>query len=99
MTSLKEYVDGSYDAKSDQMPTFGLEEWCNLPGRYTFAVATSLPTSGVRVCEFAVMGTKYIRTTPLTDVKVVYTDTSAVLEVENIFSEEALGNVLAIELR
>ena len=45
------------------------------------------------------MGTRYIRTTPLTDLVEVDTDSSATLEVENIFSEEDIGNVLDIQLR
>ena len=98
LTDFADYYDDSSIVNS-WSPAFGFEEWCNLSGRYTFAVTTALPTHGVRVCDFAVMGTRYIRTTPLTDVKVVNTDSSAILEVENIFSEEAIGNVLAIELR
>ena len=96
---LPGFADYYDEYQSTTVPSFGFEEWCNLPGQYTFVAASIVPSLGVRVCDFAVMGTRYIRTTPLTDLVEVDTDSSATLEVENIFSEEDIGNILDIQLR
>lgn len=45
------------------------------------------------------MGTRYVRSAPLAELKEVDSNSSTIIEVENIFSEEAIGNVLSIELR
>ena len=65
MTSYEDY----YDEYSGGIfvPNWGLEEWCNMPGRYTFFVAAGVPTSDVSICAVAVMGTRYLRVEPVVD--------------------------------
>ena len=64
LTGFADYFD-EFSVADTNVPSFGFEQWCNLPGQYTFVATTGLPTLGVRVCDFAVIGTKYIRSTPL----------------------------------
>ena len=47
-------------------PAFGFEVWCNMAGRYTFFVATGVPSVKISICSIAVFGTRYIRAQTLT---------------------------------
>ena len=42
-------------------PAFGFEVKCNMAGRYTFYVATKVPTKEVAISSIAVFGTRFIR--------------------------------------
>ena len=66
-SDFKDYMDNSSTVlDADKMvPGYGFEAWCNLPGRYTFFRAISLPSGNVNICSVAVTGTKYIRVTPM----------------------------------
>ena len=49
------------------MWSFGKEVWCNLEGRYVHIVADYSHLSGatVSLCHLGIMGTKYVRDTPV----------------------------------
>ena len=55
----KEKIDG--DEKD--VWNYGKEIWCNLQGRYTTIVAdnSAKKTMNIKICNFAIMGTKYWR--------------------------------------
>ena len=60
------FLKNTYDDYTDSwatidVPGFGFEVWCNMEGRYTYFVATGLPTESVSVCSIAVTGTRYVR--------------------------------------
>ena len=61
-SSYDDYFDEKYNSLA---PASGLEVECNLPGQYTFFVATKVPSVSVTVCSVAVMGTRYVRDDPV----------------------------------
>ena len=65
----KDETDWWYDGKNEgKMFDYGLEQWCNMEGRYvTFeADMSSFGTSwDVSVCNIGIFGTVYERSTPV----------------------------------
>ena len=67
---LSNYYTGTYG----QDWAFGIEAWCNMEGRYTTVVAdyapiiTNYATITPSICDFAVLGTRYIRDTTAPEV-------------------------------
>ena len=70
-----------------------------MSGRYTFFVATSVPSDKVSICTIAVFGTRYIRFESLVDTLKIQANDQSVLSVPHVYSEEKIGNQLAIDLR
>ena len=65
---------------------FGKEAWCNLEGRYTFIVAdyTGLSPTELFICNLGIMGTKYLRSTPIDSEVSVKLGETVTLVVEDI---------------
>jgi len=70
-----------------------------MEGRYTFFVASTLPTSSVTLCAIAVMGTRYLRVQSVVESLEMETGVFSYLTVPHIYSEEEIGNQLAVDLR
>ena len=89
-----------YDAHAARLiPAYGFEVWCNLPGQYTFFVATQVPSSKVTICDIAVIGTRYIRVNEVPTSVQVQVDGTQTLYAEHVYSEETIGNTIAIDMR
>ena len=65
------YYEWFSSAGSGEDWAFGIEAWCNMPGRYTTVVAdySSIMSTYLAItpsiCDFAVLGTRYIRDDPV----------------------------------
>ena len=70
-----------------------------MSGRYTFFVATGVPTAEISICTIAVSGTRYIRDTTLASIIVVKAGDSSVFTVPHVHAEDVIGNKLVIGLR
>ena len=94
-----------YSARWGYDWAFGLEAWCNMEGRYTTIVAdyepyiNSYSTITPSICNFAVLGTRYIRDTPTPEVVQLELNEVKSIFVESIFSELEIGNTLYIKKR
>ena len=97
LSTYNDYYDDSYAAKKN-VPKFGFEVWCNMPGRYTFFVATGIPTVQLSICSIAVFGTRYIRAQTLTDYFVIQAGTQAVLNVPDVYAEDVIADTLTIDI-
>ena len=62
-----------------------------MSGRYTFFVATSLPTDAISICTIAVIGTRYIRVESLTDTIEIQDGEQKVLSVPHVFPEDVIA--------
>ena len=69
-----------------------------MPGRYTFFVATGIPTVQLSICSIAVFGTRYIRAQTLTDYFVIQAGTQAVLNVPDVYAEDVIADTLTIDI-
>ena len=59
---LSDNFEDYFDPLLNKMvPSYGFEAFCNMPGRYTFFVASGVPSFNVFICSLGVMGTRYLR--------------------------------------
>ena len=83
------------------MWAFGKEIWVNKKGRYVHIVAdySHLSAATVSICNLGIMGTRYVRDTPIpTDVTLNMSETMTVT-VENIYAEIPIANTLIPHVR
>ena len=69
-----------------------------MSGRYTFFVATGVPTIQISICSVAVFGTRYIRAQTLTNYFVLVAGSQAVLNVPHVYAEDTIADTLKINL-
>jgi hypothetical protein len=78
------FVNVDRDGENGKQWKYGKEIWCNLEGRYTHIVAD---LSGLRgsyemsLCHLGIMGTEYIRSTPLPASLDISASSSTILDV------------------
>ena len=90
---------GSQNKFYKNSPAYGFEEFCNMSGRFTFLVATGLPTNEIGICAVAVFGTHYIRATTLESTITIKVGDKSVFSVPHVQAEDVIGNQLDINLR
>ena len=99
-SNFEDYHDTvSWYSFDGMAPAYGFEAACNLPGRYTFIVASGVPSTQVRLCSLGVTGNVYSRQQTLeTQIEI---EEGAVLEflVDHISAERALGNTIVPNVR
>ena len=67
-------------------------------GRYTFFVAAGVPSLQLSICNVAVFGTRYIRTTDPAS-SITLDACPKTLTVEHIHAEDVIADTLAINLK
>jgi hypothetical protein len=85
------FLAGTYDDYFDSwatidVPGFGFEVWCNMEGRYTFFVASGVPSESVSICSIAVTGTIYVRDTAIDNPMTVTEQETTTFTVKHIYS-------------
>ena len=82
---------------------YGHEAWCNLGGRYMHIVAdfNHLAGSGynMELCSIGIMGTEYVRDSPLPETFEISQESLTTLAIPNIHSAMPIGNPLNINMR
>lgn len=82
---------------------YGVEAWCNLPGRYVTISADLTSLVGdyeMSICNLGLFGTKYERSTLIEkSITLGKNESTRVFKVENIASKLTIGNQLDIYLR
>ena len=84
---------------------YNSETWCNMQGRYTHIVKdfTSVfvldPNFESSICTVGIMGTKYVRDELVTASVTTVEGVTATFDVQHIYSETPIGNILGINLR
>ena len=75
---------------------WGKELWVNMQGRYIHFVADYSHRSGatVSICTLGIMGTKYVRDTPVPTELTLNAGETLTLTVEDIYAEIAIANTL-----
>ena len=83
------------------MWAWGKELWTNMEGRYIHFVADTAHLTGATfsICNLSIMGTKYVRDTPIPTALTVEIGETKDLSVEHIYAEIPIANELAINLR
>ena len=56
-----DYEDKFDEFKGRFVPSFTVEAWCNLKGRYVHLVASNVPSESVTICTVGILGTRYVR--------------------------------------
>ena len=84
--------------KKSKSPAYGFEVWCNMSGRYTFFVATGVPTYYISICTVAVFGTSYIRSTDPPS-SITLDECPKVLTVDHVRAKHVISDILAINLQ
>ena len=82
-----------------EVAAYGFKKFCNMPGKFTFFVARTIPSETITLCNVAVLGTTYNRDEPLETSIEVQAGSSATLSVPHVHADDTIGNVLAIDLR
>ena len=92
-----------YDARTgSQVWKYGVEEWCNMEGRYVFIVADLshvVTPYTMSVCTIAIFGSGYRREEPLPVSLELGQDDNMTLTVPHIETEYDTGLVHEINLR
>ena len=80
----------------------GLDEWCNMEGRYVTIVAdyssvkdtygTLMPS----ICDLGIFGTRYVRDSEAPESIELFENAQTSFIVEHIYSEYRIGNTLNI---
>ena len=83
------------------MWSFGKELWVNMKGRYIHFVAdySHLSDATVSICNLGIMGTKYVRDTPVPSEVTLKMGETNVFLVEDIYAEIPIANTIVPRLR
>lgn len=101
--SNPDYTTFSSSKGTNSMWSFGLEAWCNMEGRYLYFEAnySLLTDATVSICNLGIMGTKYVRDTPVpTQLTIDLYDTVPVsVSVQDFYAEIPIANTINPQVR